>query len=165
MSELQAKDLHAYHDGELWGLARWWFERRLRRSPELRRELAALGHLGELVQQEELRAAGPDLWDRISQRLPALDARRREAEVERGGVPSGLWRPLGAVAAAAVAILALWSAIQPTAPVAGGVVRWIDSGGRSVFVVDEAEAAVTIIWVLDEASDGATREGGGRDVA
>ena len=50
MSEVEIegwKQLHAYHDGELSGFARWRFERRLRRSPELQRELAALTRIGE----------------------------------------------------------------------------------------------------------------------
>ena len=79
MSETESKSwekLHAYHDGELGGLARWRFERRLRRSPQLRRDLAALARIGELVCESEMRASEPDLWDRIEQRLPALDARR-----------------------------------------------------------------------------------------
>ena len=32
--------LHAYHDGELHGFARWRFERRLAGSPQLQSELA-----------------------------------------------------------------------------------------------------------------------------
>ena len=45
--------LHAYHDGELRGFARWRFERRLARSPELRRELEALALMRELVREGE----------------------------------------------------------------------------------------------------------------
>ena len=78
--------LSAYHDGELRGLARWRFERRLRREPGLRRELAALGRVGDLVRGSEA-AAQPDLWDRIELRLPAMDARRAEAAGARSVAP------------------------------------------------------------------------------
>ena len=40
-------------------------------------------------------------------------------------------------------------------------VRWMDSGGRSVLVVDEPESAVTIIWLLEDAVEGAARGGSG----
>ncbi|MCA9512128.1 MAG: zf-HC2 domain-containing protein, partial [Myxococcales bacterium] len=41
--------LHAYHDGELGALARWRFERALRRSPALRAELDALRAVSRAV--------------------------------------------------------------------------------------------------------------------
>jgi anti-sigma-K factor RskA len=145
--------LLAYHDGELRGWGRWRFERRLARSPELRRELAVLARLGELVRESEAQAPAPDLWEAIEQRLPAADARRAEAERAGGGL--GAWlgsrlRPLGAVAAAAAAAalaFVLLSGDNPT----GGVVRWMDSGGKSVMVLEGGEG-VTIIWVLGEFS-------------
>ena len=43
------EQLCAYHDGELGGVARWLFERRLRRSPELQQELEELDQIGKLV--------------------------------------------------------------------------------------------------------------------
>jgi hypothetical protein len=44
------------------------------------------------------------------------------------------------------------------------VVRWMDSGGRPVMVLEEdAENEVTIIWMLEDAVEGAAR-GGGREV-
>ena len=64
MNEMGAKameELHAYHDGELRGLARWRFERRLRREPELRQQLDRLAGLGNLVRASETEAAGPEL--------------------------------------------------------------------------------------------------------
>ena len=46
IEEIKGRErLHAYHDGELNALARWRFERRLRRSKPLRRELAALARV------------------------------------------------------------------------------------------------------------------------
>jgi anti-sigma-K factor RskA len=162
MGEMDARrfeELSAYHDGELSGLARWRLERRLRREPALRRELAALARLSALVRESELRAPGPDLWDRIEARLPAVDARRREAEEVGSGWG---WRPLGAVAAAAaVALFALYSVWEAPGPQAGAV-RWMDSGGRSVMVLEEP--GMTVIWMLDDAAEGAAR-GGSREVA
>ena len=157
------EDLHAYHDGELRGLARWRFERRLARSPELRRRLDALAGLGFWVRETEGAAAGPELWDRISQRLPAIDARREEAGQEAGAA-WGWLRPVGALAAAAVVAVAFYLGTFEAAAPHVGVVRWMDSGGRSVMVLEEdAERQVTIIWMLDEAVEGAA-QGGGREV-
>jgi anti-sigma factor RsiW len=153
--------LHAYHDGELSRFSRRRFERKLARSPELRRELAALARLGELVRERDAVAAGPDLWDRIALRLPGLDAQREESAASRGLLPRLVpWlRPLGAVAATALAALAVvvgW----PTDPVDGsGVVQWVDSGGRSIVVLENDAEAVTIIWMLESSRDQASRGG------
>lgn len=157
--------LHAYHDGELSRLARWRFERRLRRSPALRAELESLESLRGLLRGREADQPGPDLWDAIALGLPAIDAQRAEA---RGGAGAGLgwWlKPLGAVAAtAAVAAIVLYGESWLETPAtAGGVVRWIDSGGRSVMVLDD-QPDTTIIWVFDGATEGA-RIGGRRDEA
>ena len=65
--------LHAYHDGELSGLARWWFERELRRSPDLQRELASLRRLSGLLRDHEAEAGDVDLWDRIALGLPGAE--------------------------------------------------------------------------------------------
>jgi len=163
-----SEPLSAYYDGELRGLARWRLERRLRREPDLRSELAALERVGNLVRVAEA-APQADLWDRIELRLPAIDARRGEARAqggEAGASPASWWRPLGAVAATAVLVMAVYAGLsgRSPAPVAGGVVRWMDSGGRSVLVVDDAESDVTIIWLLEDAAEGAA-QGGSGDVA
>lgn len=162
MSESEIQALHAYHDGELRGLARWRLERRLRREPRLRRQLAALEGIGELVREREAEAGAPDLWDAIALRLPAVDARREQpVEERRGGLPAWL-RPAGALAVAAALLLAVYVGWFESAPAAGGVVRWIDSGGRPVLVLEEGgESDVTIIWMLDDAVDGAARGGRG----
>ena len=40
----------------------------------------------------------------------------------------------------------------------GGVVRWMDSGGRSVMVQeDDGQTGATVIWLLDGATEGASR--------
>lgn len=157
MAEETWEDLHAYHDGELRGLARWRFERRLRREPALRRELDELGRLGALLRAADAEAAAPDLWDRIALRLPAVDARREAAAEPAAGAPGWL-RPAGAAALAAALTLALWLGVpEPPVP-AGGAVRWVDSGGRPVLMLDRAEeTGVTIIWMLDDAVEGAAR--------
>ena len=46
----EQRDLNAYHDGELSGLRRWIFERRLARSPGLRTELEELKRVSQWVQ-------------------------------------------------------------------------------------------------------------------
>lgn len=168
MSEMDTRSweqLHAYHDGELRGLGRWRFERRLRRSPQLRRELDALARLGDRVRSAEPRAPEPDLWDRIEQRLPAVDAQRAEQrDRARAGALDWL-RPAGAVAVAAAALVAVYLGIFQGSGPQGGVVRWIDSGERNVMVLEsDAESDVTIIWVLDPKVEGAARGGSG-DVA
>ena len=158
------EQLHAYHDGELRGFARWRFERRLLRSAELRRELDGLAALGGLVREVEEAAVGPELWDGIAQRLPAIDAQRGDA----GEEVSGRWgwlRPAGALAAVTgVAVAVYLGALEPAAP-QGSVVRWLDSGGRAVLVLEEdAESQVTIIWMLEDAVEGAARGGRGEVV-
>jgi hypothetical protein len=167
MSEVESEgweEIAAYHDGELRGLARWRFEWRLRRSPRLRRELESLHRLGDLVRASEARASEPDLWDRIQQRLPALDARRADEAQPSGLLAPWLLRPLGAVAVVTAALLAVYAGVFRGPSPSGGVVRWMDSGGRPVMVLEgDAETQMTIIWMLDDAAEGAAR-GGPRDM-
>lgn len=148
LAESDERALHAHHDGELRGFARWRFERRLARSPELQRELRSLGELAALLRERESQAPGPELWERIALRLPAADAQRAAAGAQRG---LGWLPPLGAaVATLAVAafVASQWPA--PSALERAGVVRWMDSRGRSVMVLEEDEQnATTVIWLLD----------------
>ena len=155
-----SEPLSAYYDGELRGLARWRLERRLRREPDLRSELAALERVGNLVRVAEA-APQADLWDRIEQRLPAVDARRADEQATSGLGGPAWWRPLGAATAAAALALAVYVGFSEAPEVSGGVIRWMDSGGRSVLVVDDAESDVTIIWLLEDAAEGAARGGSG----
>ena len=47
----------------------------------------------------------------------------------------------------------------------GGVVRWLDAGGRSVMLLeDDEDSGVTIIWMLEDATEGASK-GGEHEVA
>jgi len=164
LAERDERALHAYHDGELRGLARWRFERRLARSPALQRELRGLSELGLLLRERAAAATGPELWDRIALRLPAEDARRRAAAAERGTPRRLGWLPPLGAAAAALVVAAVVVQQWLTAPALeqAGVVRWMDSRGRSVMVLEEDEQnEVTIIWLLDGGPDvGAV--GGGR---
>lgn len=160
MTAEQEARLHAYYDGELSGFARWRFERELRRSAPLQRELDALKGLGSLLREQDAVAATPDLWDSIALGLPAADARRTEAETSAGGL--GWWiKPLGAVAAtAAVAVAFLYGGMGTEVPMTGGVVRWIDSGDRGVMVFED-DPESTLIWVMDDVVEGATLGGDG----
>ena len=166
MSEMGTEvleQLYAYQDGELRGLARWRFERRLQRSPALRTELERLARLGSLVRESERAVPGPELWDRIAQRLPAIDALREEGRAEES-VAWGWLRPAGGLAAAVGLGVAVWLGTFETAEPEGRVVRWVNSGGRPVMVLEaDAESDVTIIWMLDDAVEGAA-QGGGREV-
>lgn len=169
-SDALLETLSAYHDGELSRFRRWRFERTLAGSEVLQRELAALELMGHLAREHEGEADAPDLWASIAARLPAENARAARGK-EAGGLRErwGLGnlapylKPLAATAAAAGAIFALvegWGI--PSAPVEGrgGVVRWMDSGGRNVMVLeDDADTQMTVIWLLDEGVDGAARGG------
>jgi anti-sigma factor RsiW len=139
--------LHAYHDGELSGYARWRFERRLRRSPQLRRELAALSRIGDWVRESQRDGPGADLWDSIALRLPAIDARRADARASRVSGFGWLAWP-GALASAALAAVLVFAWLTPpSTPKKIGVVRWLDSGPRDVMVL-QAAPDTTIVWVM-----------------
>lgn len=193
MSELERdlQLLHRYHDGELAGVERALFERRLRRSPALRDELRVLEDVSRLVAGAELDAsAPPDLWSGIASALPAIDAQVADERASAAASPAapadgpartrgrtgwlGLpgWA-LGTGALAAAAALALFVVVQtsgvpdlpgepPTAaqpravPAAASVfahrsgsVRYLDSGGASVMVIEDEAADMTIVWMMD----------------
>lgn len=154
------REIQSYHDDELAGLARWRFERRLRRSPELQRRLGEIAALGRWLRESHVEGASPDLWERIALRLPATDARRAEAAAPRG--LGWLAWPGAALASLGVAALVVSRWLAPEAPTTAGVVRWLDSGGRDVMVL-EASPDTTIIWVLEGPAKAAT-QGGGREL-
>lgn len=158
LSHREERTLHAYHDGELNALSRWWWERRLAGSAELRAELAQIRAIGERLQGIEGSGPTVDLWDKIALSLPGLDAQRREAS-SQARAPFRFGRPLFAVAATAVLAVALVLGTMSDTPVQdSGVVRWLDTGGRSVIVLDEPDGA-TIVWLLEGPSEGAARGG------
>jgi len=141
--------LHAYYDGELHGLARWRFERRLARDPAVRQELLALEETGRLLCEVESEQAAPDLWEAIRLRLPALDARRAEPEEAPGVARSRLWAlsPWVGVGVAA-AVLALAIGVEWGDASVAGSVRWIDSRGDPLMVLQD-DSQATIIWVIE----------------
>jgi len=170
-------ELEAYYDGELRGLARWRMERRLRGSPSLRAELEQLRALGEEVREQQRAAASPgrprpaDLWGALEGSLTAIDA---QVAAEQGGSTSrrparpspgffqALRRPaaLGALAASALALLIVLRSSPVEGPasevteapssavVGGGNVRFLDTAGAPVLVLDQADD-VTVIWLVD----------------
>jgi anti-sigma factor RsiW len=157
--------LHAYHDGELSALARWRFERVLRRSPGLQRELDALRAMRSELQTLDLAGPAPDVWESLRPRLPAARAQARAAAADPGRGRGLIWwlAPIGVAAATAAVVLAVvYGGFFARSPAAGGTLRWIDSEGRSVMVLDD-DPETTIIWVLDGATEGASR-GGRSDV-
>jgi hypothetical protein len=152
--------LHAYHDGELRGLGRWRFERRLLRSSELRAELEALRQLGVWTREAESDGPIADLWDHIALRLPAIDAQRAESprrSIREFAAASA--RPLTALALTGALALALFLGIIPdgSSP-APGVISWLDTGGRGVMVLED-QGGATIVWLLDPPSEGASVRG------
>lgn len=142
--------LHAYYDGELRGLARWRFERRLERDPALREELGALEETGRLLRLAESEDPAPDLWEAIRLRLPAQGAQRAELGEAAAAPRSRLWTlsPWIGVAAATAA-LALAIGVEWGDPSVPGSVRWIDSRGDRLMVLQDDRKA-TIIWVIEE---------------
>jgi anti-sigma factor RsiW len=180
----EQRDLNAYHDGELSGLRRWLFERRLSRSPRLRAELEELKRLARWVQGAGAQPPSVDVWDDIALRLPAIDAqlveqrqglveqrqrlagqrqRRDERREWRGmGWLAAYSRPLAAVAVTAALALALFLGImEDAASPTPGIIRWLDTGGRSVMVLED-QGDATIVWLLDALEDGIS-EGGSRE--
>lgn len=146
----RSERLHAYYDGELRGLARWRLERRLARDPEARRELEALEETGRLIRAVHEEGVSPDLWEAIRLRLPALEAQRAEAEREPTGSASRFWSwsPWVGAAGVAAAALALAIGIEWGDASVPGSVRWIDSRGAPLMVLQDDREA-TIIWVIE----------------
>ncbi len=161
------RDLNAYHDGELSGLRRWIFERRLSHSPSLRAELEELKRLARWVQGLGPQLPSVDVWEDVALRLPAIDAQfaeQRQGRAERRGMDwlAAYSRPLAAAGVTAALALALFLGImEDAAPPTSGVIRWLDTGGRGVMVLEDKGDA-TIVWLLDAADDGIS-EGGSRE--
>ena len=181
--ERESQRLHRYHDGELAGMERLLFERRLRRSPGLQAELRALAQVSELVARAEPDPAvgrGPDLWAGIASALPAIDAQvadeqtgaarrsERAQPASRGwpGLPGWAAGAAALAAAAAVALVVLVGrpgssppdasppdassgARLPVVASSAGVVRYLDSRGAPVIVIENAADDVTIVWMMD----------------
>jgi anti-sigma factor RsiW len=160
-------DLNAYHDGELRGLRRWMFERRLAHSTQLRAELEELKRVSQWVQAFDPQSARVDVWDHIALQLPAIDATRGERRAGRDAWLGMDWlatysRPIAAVAVTAALALALFLGImEDAAPPTPGMIHWLDTGGRSVMVLEDP-GGTTIVWLLEAPEAGAS-EGGLRE--
>ena len=89
MSDRLVKDLHAYHDGEIRGLRRWWLERRIAADPAARGELERIRELGAALRAQAEQTPAPDLWGAIVMQLPpALPAApERDGAAGHGGEP------------------------------------------------------------------------------
>ncbi|MEE2665091.1 MAG: hypothetical protein VX681_13320, partial [Myxococcota bacterium] len=154
-------------------------ERRLARSAPLREELRALRQISaqiEALHRQAEPAEAPDLWSGIAAALPAIDAQLAEERAGRAPyarppeAPPRHWLRLpgwavGTAALAAAAAVALVVVVGPPSggpapgserPIVapgiapgGGVVRYLDSGGASVMVIEDAEADMTIIWMME----------------
>lgn len=172
--------LQAYCDGELSRFARWRLEHKLRRSQELRRELAEWVELSRWVR--ELDAAEPahvtpNTWSEIGPALAGIDreiASNRGARIASrfkangfarrffaGSFFEGSWGPLAATCTLAVLVLAVVALDGEDAiptqslprvenEVASGSLRYLKTNGVS-YVVARDSGDVTIIWLMEPA--------------
>ena len=166
LSAAEERNLHAYHDGQLGPVARWWWRRRIARSPGLREQLEQLAEVGNWVRETDSQQT-PDLWDRIARRLPEIDAARAATTADESGLlPESLGRTPGWMArstglrpimvasvTAAVAVAVALGTMGDGPGQRPGAVRWLDTGGRSVIVLDNPDAA-TIFWLLESPVEG-----------
>ena len=156
------QNLEAYFDGELGVLRRAWWTRRIGGSLELRNELAAIEARSRALRDHEREAVGArdSLWTEISMGLPAVDARASAVAIPRA---RGFFGPplVAAAVGMAAAVLWLWQpapgservgSSSVSAPVAGSL-RYLDTGGRPVLVVED-DPGVTIIWLMDDDGPG-----------
>jgi anti-sigma factor RsiW len=150
MSERLVKQLHAYHDGELTGLRRWWLERRIAANPRAQSELARLRELGAALRAQAEETPAPDLWSAIVMQLPAA-VPAAEAARERDGFGFTLPRWAGAVVAAGAVALAVFVMPRGDAPplqadVRGSAVQLLDTGRRpAVILQDDGEATIILL--------------------
>jgi anti-sigma factor RsiW len=146
MSERLVKQLHAYHDGELRGIRRWWIRRQIARNPAAQRELARLRSLAEALRAQAEQVPAPDLWSSIVLQLPAAPP-----AAERDGFGFTLPKWTGAVVAAGAVALAIYlvpgSTTQPLPPaVRDSAVQLLDTGRRpAVILQDDAEATIILL--------------------
>ncbi len=150
----EERNLHAYHDDELGAVARWRWRRRIARSRSLHDELEQLAEVGNWVRRADTQQT-PDLWDQIALRLPAIDAVRADTPDAESGLLrwAGLRPVMAAAATAAVAVAVALGTIGDGPGQRAGAVRWLDTGGRSVIVLDDPDAA-TIVWLLEPPGEG-----------
>jgi anti-sigma factor RsiW len=155
------KELYALLDGELAPWHRWLARRRLARDPAARRELDSVAEIGALLREQAASAGEPDLWQAVRARLPYAEQPAAAGERAPARAP---WLPacVGAgLATAAVAAVMATGLLAGDAPAVGSV-RWLDSRGKPVMVLQDDRDA-TIIWVIERPKK--TSGGGGGAVA
>ena len=147
---IEQRELHAYRDGELPLWRRWRVARRLREEPAAQRELAGITELGALLREHAAVQPVPDLWADVRARLATAE---RPAPLEADdAVPARApwlpaWLGAGLAAASVAAVMATGWLAGDAAP--QGSVRWVDSKGKPVIVLQDDRDA-TIIWVLQK---------------
>jgi anti-sigma factor RsiW len=167
MSERLVRELHAYHDGELHGLRRWWLERRIASDPAAQAELARLRELGAALRAQAEQTPAPDLWGAILVQLPAAPG--VEPADGRDGFGFTLPKWAGAVVAAGAVAIALLvvpgrsPTPGPAQPAGrGSAVQLLDTGRRpAVILQDDAEATIVLLLPLQKVvAQGARHEMG-----
>ncbi len=165
MSEEQRKagqELHAFRDGELPFWKRRRVARRLAHDPAAQHEVASITEIGALLREQAATLPAPDLWAGIRAQLPTA-ARPAALDADDAQPARSSWLPgwLGAALATAsvAAVMASGVATGDAAPV--GSLRWLDSKGKPVMVLQDDRDA-TIIWVLSKPKR-TSAGGGGRD--
>jgi anti-sigma factor RsiW len=165
MSERLVRELHAYHDGELRGLRRWWLERRIAGDPAAQAELVRIRELGTALRAQAEQVPAPDLWSAILMQLPATPPAAPPAE-ERDGFGFTLPKWAGAVLAAGAVALALLvvpgRSPTPVPAIRGSAVQLLDTGRRpAVILQDDTEATIILLLPLQKvAAEGASHEVG-----
>jgi hypothetical protein len=144
----EKQDLHAFQDGELPPAA-------LGRGPPRRTGCGrreSWMHCGApaLLREQAAALPGPDLWESVRAQLPTA-ARPAPLDADDAVPAVTPWLPtwLGAaIAVASVAgVMASGVLSGDAAPV--GSLRWLDSKGKPVMVLQDDRDA-TIIWVLQK---------------
>lgn len=153
-------ELNAFRDGELSPWRRWLVGRRVARDAVLQRRLDTLETLGGLLREQAESTPQPDLWDGIRARLataPRPAPRNETSQAAPAVSAAPAW--LGAAFAAAVVVIVMATSWLPGDAPSVASVRWLDSKGKPVMVLqDDLEA--TIIWVIQKPK---RTTGGGRD--
>lgn len=146
----EQQELHAFQDGELPFWRRWRVARRVARDAVAQRELASIAELRALLREQVATLPGPDLWEGVRAQLPTA-ARPAPLDADDAGPAQTPWLPawLGAAIAAASVALVMASGMLSGDAAPVGSLRWLDSRGKPVMVLQDDRDA-TIIWVLQK---------------
>ena len=152
--------LHAFQDGELPFWRRWRVARRLARDAAAQREVASIAELRALLREQAAALPGPDLWEGVRAQLPTA-ARPAALDADDALPAEAKWLPawLGAALAAASVAFVMASGMLSGDAAPVGSLRWLDSKGKPVIVLQDDRDA-TIIWVLEKPPQAT---GGARD--